>query len=289
MESTFPMKWNDLPAQVRDAVEAQTGPIMSADTVDVGDGCDLAAVVDAGEQRLFVKAVHGDGRRARWLRNEHTFGHLAAGIAPSPQFACQVDDWLLVGFEHATGRPADLASDSPDLPRIGDVVDDIARRAGEGLRSLSERWRNTDWWADVTARPASAFPGWDVATAAVHASTVVDAVAGDRLIHTDLHAHQFMIRKDRVWVVDWGWPAQGAGWVDAAFMVIRLIGAGHSPQQAEQWASRLICWAGATDDDLNAFACYVAGLWSMRAAQSDNRAARNRATLARSYATWRLT
>ncbi|WP_322747723.1 MULTISPECIES: hypothetical protein [unclassified Frankia] len=77
--------------------------------------------------------------------------------------------------------------------------------------------------------------------------------------------------------------------VDAAFMVIRLIGAGHSPQQAEQWASRLTCWAGATDDDLNAFACYVAGLWSMRAAQSDNRAAQNRATLARSYATWRLT
>ncbi|WP_239335863.1 hypothetical protein [Frankia sp. CiP3] len=113
--------------------------------------------------------------------------------------------------------------------------------------------------------------------------------AGEEVNHTDLHAHQFMIRKDRVWVVDWGWPAQGAGWVDAAFMVIRLIGAGHSPQQAEQWASRLTCWAGATDDDLNAFACYVAGLWSMRAVQSDNRAAHNRATLARSYATWRLT
>ncbi|KDA41138.1 hypothetical protein BMG523Draft_04061, partial [Frankia sp. BMG5.23] len=29
-------------------------------------------------------------------------------------------------------------------------------------------------------------------------------------------------------MVDWGWPAQGAGWVDAAFMVIRLIGAGHT-------------------------------------------------------------
>ncbi|OAA18825.1 hypothetical protein AAY23_11151, partial [Frankia casuarinae] len=50
-------------------------------------------------------------------------------------------------------------------------------------------------------------------------------------------------------MVDWGWPAQGAGWVDAAFMVIRLIGAGHTPQQAEQWAAGLDCWAGGTDED----------------------------------------
>ncbi|WP_139168544.1 hypothetical protein, partial [Frankia sp. CgIS1] len=97
------------------------------------------------------------------------------------------------------------------------------------------------------------------------------------------------IREDRVWVVDWGWPAQGAGWVDAAFMVIRLIGAGHTPQQAEQWAAGLDCWAGGTDEDRTAFACHVAGLWSMRAAQSDSLAAQNRAALARSYATWRLT
>ncbi|OAA21363.1 hypothetical protein AAY23_10781 [Frankia casuarinae] len=30
-------------------------------------------------------------------------------------------------------------------------------------------------------------------------------------------------------------------------------------------------------------------MWSMRAAQSDSLAAQNRAALARSYATWRLT
>ncbi|EYT91648.1 hypothetical protein ThrDRAFT_02772, partial [Frankia casuarinae] len=36
---------------------------------------------------------------------------------------------------------------------------------------------------------ARVFPDWDVATAAVHAGAVVDAVAGNRLIHTDLHAH----------------------------------------------------------------------------------------------------
>ncbi|ABD10426.1 hypothetical protein ThrDRAFT_04408 [Frankia casuarinae] len=183
------MKWNDLPTQVRDAVEAQTGPVTSADSVDVGDGCDLAAVVDAGEQRLVVKGVHGGGRRARWLRNEHTFGHLAAGITPSPRFACQVDDWLLVGFEHATGQPADLIPGSPDLPRVRDVVNDISRRTGEGLRSLSDRWRNTGWWEDLKTLSARVFPDWDVATAAVHAGAVVDAVAGNRLIHTDLHAH----------------------------------------------------------------------------------------------------
>ncbi|WP_250292774.1 hypothetical protein [Frankia sp. CiP1_Cm_nod1] len=206
------MKWNDLPTQVRDAVEAHTGPIISTSAVDEGDGCDLAAVVDTDDERLFVKAVHGEGRRARWLRNEHTYGHLAAGIAPSTRFACQLDGWLLVGFEHIVGRPANLAPGSPDLPRVGAVVDSIARRPGDNLRPLSERWRNGKAWAELKALPADTFPGWDIAAAARHASAVSEAVAGDRLIHTDLHAHQFMIADDRIRVVDWGWPAQGAGW-----------------------------------------------------------------------------
>ncbi|SBW18416.1 hypothetical protein FDG2_0656 [Candidatus Protofrankia californiensis] len=97
-----------------------------------------------------------------------------------------------------------------------------------------------------------------------------------------------MIEESRVWVVDWGWPAQGAGWVDAAFMVIRLVGAGHPPQLAEQWAAGLACWAGVTDDGLSAFASHVAGLWSVRAMQAGTRAAQNRAAMARRYAIWRL-
>jgi hypothetical protein len=282
------MKWDDLPEHVRTTIEDQTGPIMSTDTANAGDSADMTAVLGTDRGPVFVKAVHGDGRRARWLRNEHSAGHLTAGIAPRPAFACEVDGWLAVGFEYIAGRPADLTPASPDLPCLTTVLDDIAHRPGSGLHPLSHRWADTSFWDDLKGLPPGALPAWDLTAAATRASDISSAVAGDRLIHTDLHSEQFIVRSERVWVVDWSWPAQGAPWVDAAFMVIRLIGAGHTPQQAEQWAARLDCWTGATDA-LDAFACHVAGLWSLWAVRPSSRAARNRATWARAYATWRVT
>ncbi|MDT3443347.1 hypothetical protein [Pseudofrankia sp. BMG5.37] len=281
------MRWDDLPPQVREAVEAQTGPVTSTKPVDVGNGCDLAVVAETAGRRLFVKAVEGDGRRARWLSNEHESGHLAAGVAPTPLFAVDTAGWLLVAFDHADGRPADLTPGSADLPRIGEVLDELGRRSGDGLRPLSDRWRRSAWWDDLRSLPADAVPGFDVAMAATLAVGVSDAVAGDRLLHTDLHAHQFLVAHDRIWVVDWGWPAQGAPWVDAAFMAIRLIGAGHSPTEAEQWAAGLACWT-VTPEALTAFASQVAGLWTYRAVESSDQAMRWRAALARRYAASRM-
>ncbi|KJE19917.1 hypothetical protein FF36_05814 [Frankia torreyi] len=83
-------------------------------------------------------------------------------------------------------------------------------------------------------------------------------------------------------VVDWARPA-AACWVDAAFMVIRLVGAGHEPADAGQWATGLACWTVAPDA-LTAFACYVTCLWTVRAAQGGGSAAAWRAQVARRYA-----
>jgi hypothetical protein len=65
--------------------------------------------------------------------------------------------------------------------------------------------------------------GWDVDGMDRWTALAPDAVQGDRLTHTDLHGDQFVLGADgQIHVIDWGWPAAAAGWVDTAFMVIRL-------------------------------------------------------------------
>jgi hypothetical protein len=112
---------------------------------------------------------------------------------------------------------------------------------------------------------------------------VPELLAGDHLLHTDLHEDQFVVTAGgEVRVVDWGWPASGASWIDPAFLVLRLIGAGRPPEAAEAWARAHTRWAVAAANEITAFAVYVAGLWTYRATTE------GLARLARDYASWRL-
>ncbi|WP_207386958.1 hypothetical protein [Frankia sp. Cppng1_Ct_nod] len=118
---------------------------------------------------------------------------------------------------------------------------------------------------------------------------MLDRIDGDRLVHTDLHGGQFLVGKNGDFhVVDWGWPAAGADWIDTAFVVIRLVEAGHRPEQAEEWAKSVPSWSRLDRDTVTAFAVYVAGLWSYRAATTRQAGAKKRAAVARRYATWLL-
>jgi hypothetical protein len=67
-------------------------------------------------------------------------------------------------------------------------------------------------------------------------------------------------------LIDWEWPTRGPGWVDPAVWVIRLIDAGHTPAQAEDWAAALPAWRTAPAVTLNAFAHANAALWQELAA-----------------------
>ncbi|THJ43727.1 hypothetical protein [Candidatus Frankia alpina] len=162
-------------------------------------------------------------------------------------------------------------------------MESIAALPAAELRPLELRWSGADWWDEIQSLPTGALDGWDAAAAATLAAAAPQMVAGDRLTHMDLHGGQFLIDGPVVRVVDWARPAAAAGWVDAASMVIRLVGAGHEPADAEQWATGLACWA-VTPDALTAFACYVAGLWTVRTAQGGGSVAAWRAQVARRYA-----
>lgn len=62
-------------------------------------------------------------------------------------------------------------------------------------------------------------------------------------------------------VVDWAWSRASVPWLDAGFLLLRLIEAGHSPAEAEQWAANTEAWVAAAEDDRTAFAVAVLGIW----------------------------
>lgn len=281
------MTWTMVPDLVRQTVEGHIGHVTTAHDVPGGQNNDLAAVVHGPTGPVFVKAVRGVGKRMRWLRNEITAGQLAASIAPAALFAADVDDWLIVGFEHAPGRAASLAPGSADLPVVAATVDQLSRLTAPGLRSMRARWEGCTWWEQLADVNPAAVEGWDVPEAERWSARVPALVEGDRLIHADLHGDQFLIGPAGTRVVDWGWPAAGAGWVDAAFLLLRLVEVGHAPEDAESWARGLSCWT-VDDAAVTAFAVYVAGLWGYRAATDGGAGWASRAGAARRVAAWAL-
>jgi Aminoglycoside/hydroxyurea antibiotic resistance kinase len=287
--------WDDLPDSVRATVQQHFGPAVEAIEIAAGQSSDLSTVLrNHSGQPVFLKGVRGRSRRMRWLRNEITVGALAQGIAPEVLFHADVEDedgvdWLVVAFEHVSGRAASLAPDSPDLPLVASVVEKISAVSAPELRPLRDRWDDTDWWDKLAAEAPDVVQGWDVDEMTRWSASVPELVNGDRLLHTDLHGEQFLLGAEgSIHVIDWGLPGSGAAWVDTAFLVLRLIGAGHHPEQAEAWARGLECFSRVDNETLTAFAVYVAGLWGYWAATDTERGANHRARLARDYAAWRL-
>lgn len=275
--------WDELPESVRSATQKHVGLIERADSALAGQGCNAALTLCRSEaDPVFLKAVNGVSPEMRWLRNEAEAGSLATDVAPAVLFHEDVDDWLVVGFEYVSGRSANLAPGSPDLATVASVLNRISEVEAPGLRPLQARWQSS-WWTRLAGERPDAVGPWDVDELTKWERKAAEAVKGNHLVHTDLHEDQFVLGDDgAVHVIDWGWPACGAAWLDSAFLVLRLIGAGHRPEDAEKWAAANTPWAAATEDEVTAFAVYVAGLWHYKA--TSHKLTR----LARTYAGWRL-
>ncbi|QGN50487.1 hypothetical protein ACN26Y_02425 [Micromonospora sp. WMMD558] len=80
-----------------------------------------------------------------------------------------------------------------------------------------------------------------------------ELVDGDTLLHTDMMPRNFLLA-DRLRLVHWSSPAHGAAWIDTAFLLVRLIRAGHEPAAAEACARQVPAWAHASGEAVNAFA-----------------------------------
>jgi len=237
------IEWDDLPAPLKDAIEARTGPITAGRAVTAGQNSPLAAVIDAPGGRVFVKGLPSEHRRVITQDREAAVAPLVAAISPALLWHFDEAGWNVLGYSYAPGRHADYRPGSPDLDRLVQLMEALGRIAVPPdpgpLKRAEDRWKT---YVDD--------PG--------------DALifAGPVLTHTDWAPDNVLIAPDRAWLIDWAWPTLGATWTDPACWLLRLIAAGgHTPAGAEHQAARLPAFTAADPAHIDLFARASVRMW----------------------------
>lgn len=86
-------------------------------------------------------------------------------------------------------------------------------------------------------------------------------LAGNQLLHTDYNLLDVLITGDRAVLVDWAWPTKGAGWIDPACLILRLIAHGHTTQSAHNVVHDNPEWQTAPAAGIAVFARACAAMW----------------------------
>ncbi|WP_188298142.1 aminoglycoside phosphotransferase [Streptomyces sp. CBMA156] len=237
--------WSGLPKQLRSAVEAACGPVLTATEATAGRTAWRRLSLEIPGGLVFLKATPLSHRHCHTLDTEARVAAAVRTLAPRLLYHGAAADWRWLVFEHVQGRAADLSPGAADLGAVARVLRHLAvlPAPDAALLRVEDRWE---------------YLGADLD---------LGLLAGDRLVHTDLNAGNILIRPDGTAVlVDWAWPGRGAGWLSAAFLLAQLIDAGTSPADAENWAWQVLPdWAAAPTDAVDTF---VTALTRRRAAQA---------------------
>ncbi|MCP2337383.1 hypothetical protein [Actinomadura rupiterrae] len=247
--------WQD----VRDLIEARTGPIRRAEPVSQGRNAEIAVVVYTDQGTCFVKGMREDHPRAWTQHREQQVNPHVLSVSPQLLWSQQADGWHLLGFEYIPGRPVDYTPGSLDLPKLIATLDRLQRIPAPPIELKDARQR----WAAYSDKAA--------------------LFAGDRLLHTEWTPTNVLITDDNAWLVDWAWPTAGADWIDPACLIVWLVSAGHTPQQAEAQVSALPSWRHAPDEAVTEFARVQAQMWRGIAESDGHRWAEDLAAAARAW------
>jgi aminoglycoside phosphotransferase (APT) family kinase protein len=244
----------------RPSTSAEPGgrPDEPASTAELG----LAAVVHAANGRYFVKAAPSDSPAARLYEREMAANQALSFNVPAPQmrYSSSNGGWLVMAFDYLDVRDADLSPGSPDLEGVLAFLATIS--AAPTWDAAPPVEVNVTALQDKADALLSKQPGglpWDLYRVLIEGIDIA-TLAGDRLVHYDLHPGNLKTAADGdVMAVDWAFACTGAPWVDAVLLVPRLIDAGHSPVTAERLMSRLPAWRTAPVASVTA----LAALWTI--------------------------
>ncbi|MEU4386875.1 phosphotransferase [Promicromonospora sp. NPDC023805] len=153
------------------------------------------------------------------------------------------------------------------------MVDTISRLAEEltpnpapNVSPISRKYTRLPGWQWITDNHPDALDAWEKQhlDLLVHLdSEAPNALAGDSLVHADIHELNMLVDNGTVSVIDCAWSRTGPPWVDAVLLTIRLIAEGHDPADAEQLVSST--WgmqhASARAEALTTFAATTYGQW----------------------------
>ncbi|MFI6801718.1 phosphotransferase family protein [Streptosporangium canum] len=258
--------WGDLPAEVRDAVEAECGPIQHAASLPSGLTGGTALSLGTPHGPVFLKALPTDSPSAPLYQRERLVGAVLPEGVPAPRmlWSGNTAGWITLMFEHLDARrEVDLGPASPDLGDVMDIVrvlgEILTPNPGAKVPSATDNVQFLMRRADaLLADPPSdlaSLPAYRAARARLD----WDAIAGGTLLHADLHEGNLLAGPAGVRLIDWGLACQGAAWVETALLIPRLILAGHTPEQAEALAEQVPAWKAAPEAAVTG----LAAAWSL--------------------------
>ncbi|MFD7552952.1 phosphotransferase family protein [Streptomyces sp. NPDC059835] len=230
---------NVIPADVLALITGQTGTITRYENAGGGLNSEIAAHIHSDAGTAFVKGLRLDHRRLWTQRREAAIAPYVQGIAPALLWRLEGAGWDLNGFEDVEGRHADYSPGSSDLPRIVELLNRLSQIKAPALelRSMADRMQ--------------------------HYSSVSELFEGETLLHTDWFPTNVLVdRAQNIRVVDWAWAATGAPWIDAALWAVWLIKAGHTPEEAEEWANDVAAFREASEMAVAAFAEATVNVWT---------------------------
>jgi hypothetical protein len=192
--------------------------------------------------------------------------------------------WLLLGFDHIDGRPANLSPASQDILLVVSALVDCARELTpspvQAVPVLGEVMGRVEPWRTLRDQPSERLDSWarsKVATFAAQEPAALEMVSGRTLAHTDIREQTLLIGvqtnvqphvqshgqalRVQAQVVGWACAKLAAPWVDMSHLVIRLIAAGHTPAQAEDWVCPTAVWRDAPRTAVTALAVQLYGWW----------------------------
>lgn len=233
--------WLELPRGIRDAVAEVVGPVLESTMVSTGLNSALAVTLHLVDgSKVFAKGLRTDQNGVVAQDREALIAPYLGEVAPRFRAQVVAQGWNVLLFEHVDGVHVDYAPGSPDIRRVVEAIDllgKIAVPADVRLKHAEQRW-----------------------------SSYVDAdecelLRGNTLLHTDFNPHNVLLTDTGTYLVDWAWPTRGAAWIDLACLVVRLIEAGNSPSEAEDWVSRAVAWREADPAAVDVFARANARMW----------------------------
>ncbi|QXE35691.1 hypothetical protein KQY30_16920 [Streptomyces sp. GMY02] len=234
--------WHELPPAAQEAVEKHTGRVDHAETAGSGVMSRLACTLHTALGRAFVKGTRLDDETA-WMYDYEARVTRCAPRAPRLLWQVEAGGWLLVGYEFIDGHHPDLAPGSADLAPLVATLTALSAASWPATvrkKPLHVRWRGFF--------PADCTPDLE----------------GGALVHTDVSALNMVATPDGIRLLDWALACPGPNWADTAFAVVRLIHAGHTPEQAEEAAREVPAYRAASSSAVSTFAHALHAVWENR-------------------------
>jgi hypothetical protein len=234
------VEWDELPAAVRAAVEAQAGAVLSAEPHGEGRNSPLRLVLETVAGQLFVKGVGpGELERRRWKLDLGTrLAPYVTRIAPALLWRVEAEGWDIAGYEYLPGRPwADQNPGSPDVPKIVSVLRELEGIPAPGLLDVTA----VECWGRYADDPS--------------------VLEGSSFVHRDPGPANFVADDERAWMVDWGWAVRGPAWLTSAQLVLSLMEHEWEAGAAEEAVSELPAWQAAAPRALADYAAINARMW----------------------------